>query len=99
MDTLSQLSQLREAASREEALRAELLEAGESERPLRAFCRAARRHGFDLYEMDLIDAGADHYAQMKRSQNGGGENSPVLEHSADYFESFLEELRGEADGR
>ena len=27
--------------------------------------------------MELVDAGENFYAEMKRSTNGGGENSPV----------------------
>ena len=70
-----------------------MIRAGQSDKPLSGFCKVARLHGFDLYEMDLIDAGKDFYSQMKRSQNGGGENSPLLENSTDYFEAFLEELK------
>ena len=32
------------------------------------------------------------YAAMKRSTNGGGENSPVLEGQDDYYELFMMEL-------
>ena len=45
-----------------------------------------------LYEMDLIDAGEAAYAAMKRSTNGGGENSPALEYQEDYYEMFLADL-------
>ena len=30
---------------------------------------------------------------MKRSTNGGGENSPALEYQEDYYAMFLAELR------
>jgi hypothetical protein len=39
--------------------------------------------------MDLICAGEDFYASMKRSTNGGGENSPMLEGQDDFYELFL----------
>ena len=42
--------------------------------------------------MDLIDAGEAAYAAMKRSTNGGGENSPALEYQEDYYEMFLADL-------
>ncbi|MBR0372961.1 MAG: hypothetical protein IJH91_00340 [Mogibacterium sp.] len=92
MDTLFTLSQLKKAAAGDRQLRESLLASRQSAKPLKAFCEAARAHGFDLYEMDLIEAGADHYAAMKRSQNGGGENSPVLNSASDYYEAFVEEL-------
>ena len=92
MDVLSILSNLKDKAAADPAFRAELTGAADTENPRKAFCRTARANGFDLYEMDLIEAGNDFYAAMKRSQNGGGENSPVLENPSDYFESFLQEL-------
>lgn len=42
--------------------------------------------------MDLIQAGEEFYAAMKRSTNGGGENSPVLEGEDDFYELFFAEL-------
>ena len=42
--------------------------------------------------MDLISAGEEFYAEMKRSTNGGGENSPVLEGEDDLYEMFFASL-------
>ena len=42
--------------------------------------------------MDIIALSEEEYAAMKRSTNGGGENSPVLEGQDDYFELFMMEL-------
>ena len=42
-----------------------------------------------LYEMDVLTEGEAAYAAIKRSTNGGGENSPVLEGEDDYYEMFL----------
>ena len=39
--------------------------------------------------MDLITAGEEFYATMRRSTNGGGENSPMLEGEADFYELFF----------
>ena len=47
-----------------------------------------------LYEMDLLSAGEDYYAAMRRSTNGGGENSPLLTGEDDYYELFMEQLAG-----
>ena len=38
--------------------------------------------------MDLIAAGEEFYAAMKRSTNGGGENSPMLEGEDDFMNCF-----------
>ena len=93
MDTLSLLSELKRKAAEDTRLREALIRTSEADRPMRAFCAVARSQGIDLYEMDLIEAGADFYASMKRSQNGGGENSPVLNNPSDYYESFVNDLR------
>ena len=42
-----------------------------------------------VYEMEVIGAGEEFYAEMKRSTNGGGENSPVLEGEDDFYELFF----------
>ena len=60
--------------------------------PLKAFCVKCRQMGYDLYEMDLIDAGEEFYAAIKRSTNGGGENSPVLKGEDDFYEMFFADL-------
>ena len=44
--------------------------------------------------MELVDAGEHLYAQMKRSTNGGGENSPVLEGEDDFYELFFAGIEG-----
>lgn len=38
--------------------------------PLTVFCRLCRELGYELYEMDLVSAGEDFYATMRRSING-----------------------------
>jgi len=39
--------------------------------------------------MDIITVGEDFYATMRRSTNGGGENSPKLEGEDDFYELFM----------
>ena len=46
----------------------------------------------DIYDMDLISAGEEFYAAMRRSTNGGGENSPMLEGEDDFYELFFASL-------
>ncbi len=45
--------------------------------------------GYEIYDMDLITAGEEAYAAMRRSTNGGGENSPMLEVEDDLYELFF----------
>jgi hypothetical protein len=42
--------------------------------------------------MELICAGEEFHAAMKRSTNGGGENSPMLACGDDFYELFLSAL-------
>ena len=92
MNTLEILEELQKKALRDEALRNELLETRKADKPVAAFCRKCQELGYPLYEMDLISAGEDFYASMRRSTNGGGENSPLLAGEDDYYELFLSEL-------
>ena len=57
--------------------------------PLSAFCNICRDMGYEIYEMDLICAGEEFHAAMKRSTNGGGENSPMLAGEDDFYELFM----------
>ena len=43
--------------------------------------------------MDLIHAGEEFYGNMRRSTNGGGENSPKLDGEDDFYELFMASLR------
>ncbi len=60
--------------------------------PLSAFCEVCREEGFPVYEMDLIEAGESFYAAIRRSTNGGGENSPLLKGEDDFYEMFFAAL-------
>ena len=71
------------------ALREELLATRKEAQPYAAFCKKCRELGYEIYEMDLITAGEEAYAAMRRSTNGGGENSPMLEGEDDYYELFF----------
>ena len=42
--------------------------------------------------MDIVNQGEEFYAEIKRSTNGGGENSPLLDGEDDAYEMFLYEL-------
>ena len=93
MEIYEILSSLRELARQDPKIRDRLIETKNGTNPVSSFCSLARDLGYPLYDMDLISAGEDYYAAMRRSTNGGGENSPMLEGEDDYYELFISELR------
>ncbi len=89
METEEMLDEIRSRVQKDEKLREEFLRTREQENPLSAFCAKCRELGYPVYEMDVIAAGEEFYAAMKRSTNGGGENSPMLEAEDDFYELFF----------
>lgn len=92
MEIAEMLDEIKRKALMDSGLKKELLETRKDPNPLSAFCRKCRELGYEIYDMDLIDAGESLYAAMKRSTNGGGENSPVLEGEDDFYELFFAAL-------
>jgi len=88
------LQALSHKAKTDLSLRESLIATKSAANPVSSFCQIARDNGYELYDMDLIDAGESFYAAMKRSTNGGGENSPMLTGQDDYYEMFIGELMG-----
>ena len=88
-DVLSMLEELQKLALQDESIRQQFLETRRAIDPVSAFCSLCRDMGYELYEMELICAGEEFYASMKRSTNGGGENSPVLTGADDFYEMFF----------
>ncbi len=86
------LEKLKKLAEENPVLRKQLLDTRQESNSLSAFCVIARQNGCELYPMDIIEAGEVSYTDMKRSTNGGGENSPMLGSWNNYFEMFLNEL-------
>lgn len=93
MDTVEILDELEHRALRDEELRQRFLNTEKEKNPLQSFCGICRELGYLLYEMDIIQAGEDFYGSMRRSTNGGGENSPKLAGEDDFYELFLASLR------
>ena len=89
MNTVELLDQLQHKAWRDEDLRKRLLATKEEPDSLSAFCRICQEMGYPIYEMDIICAGEEFHAAMKRSTNGGGENSPMIDGEDDFYELFL----------
>ncbi|MDD2978348.1 MAG: hypothetical protein PHN80_00105 [Hespellia sp.] len=92
MNIIELLDSLEKKALRDSSLRAVLLATQKEEQPLAAFCEKCKELGYEIYEMDLINAGEDMYASMKRSTNGGGENSPKPDGADDLYELFMANL-------
>ena len=89
MNTLEMIDELQRRALEEPELRSQLLLTRKEKNPLEAFCRKCRELGYEIYAMELVAQGEEFYAQMKRSTNGGGENSPMLEGEDDFYEMFF----------
>ena len=92
MTTADILESIRQRALNDRSFRKRLLESRVADEPVSVFCRICRENGYMIYDMDIIALGEEEYAAMKRSTNGGGENSPVLEGQDDYYELFMMEL-------
>lgn len=89
MNTVELLDRLQHKAFLNETLRKQLLSTRSAEDPLSAFCKLCQELGYPIYEMDLICAGEEFHAAMKRSTNGGGENSPKIDGEDDFYELFM----------
>ena len=93
MEIGAMLDELREMALKDEKIRQELMNTRKDTHPLAAFCSKCRELGYEIYEMDIICAGEEFHAAMKRSTNGGGENSPMLAGEDDFYELFMANLK------
>ncbi|MCC2253329.1 hypothetical protein LKD70_02540 [Ruminococcus sp. CLA-AA-H200] len=89
MNTVEILDEIQTRVLGDHDLKERFLQSRREEDPLGAFCRICRELGYDIYPMDVIQAGDEFYAAMKRSTNGGGENSPVLKGEDDLYEMFF----------
>lgn len=92
MEVVMALEELKQKARQDPTLRQRFLDTRTKSAPMAAFCGLCRELGYPVYEMDLIQAGEEFYAAIKRSTNGGGENSPVLEGEDDFYDLFFAEL-------
>lgn len=89
MSIVTMLDELQTKALHDPEIRRQLLGTKTAEEPLTAFCKKCRELGYEIYEMDLVCAGEEFHAEMKRSTNGGGENSPMLAGEDDFYELFM----------
>ena len=94
MSVQETLEQVQKHAKEDEAFRQELLATRQENNPVSSFCKKCTEAGFPLYMMDLLGEGEESYAAMRRSTNGGGENSPLLAGEDDLYEMFLVGIEG-----
>lgn len=94
MEITDKLDELLAKAASDHKLRDRLLETRNSENPLSDFCSIASDNGFPMTVMDMINQGEEFYAEIKRSTNGGGENSPDLDYQNDEYSIFMMRLEG-----
>lgn len=92
---MEMLEELQHRAHQDPELKKELLATRKGKDPLGDFCRKCRELGYEIYEMELVNAGEEFYAEIKRSTNGGGENSPLLDGQNDAYELFFAALEQE----
>lgn len=92
-DIAGMLDELQHKTAHNPEWKARFLASREEADPISAFCRICREFGYEIYEMDLICAGENFYASMRRSTNGGGENSPKLLGEDDFYELFSPDWR------
>ena len=93
MDILEMLEEIQHKALNDDALKLKILATEDTKEPLNEFCKVCQQEGYEIYPMDVIIAGEEAYAAMKRSTNGGGENAPMLDGEDDFYELLLAALK------
>ncbi len=94
MEMTEKLDLLLERAREDGELRQRLLDTRKSINPLDDFCKIVTAIGFEMSVMDMVNQGEEFYAEIKRSTNGGGENSPDLDYQNDEYSIFMMRLEG-----
>ena len=93
MNIFEMLEEIQHKALKDESLKTKILETENTKEPLDEFCKICQQEGYEIYPMDVIIAGEESYAAMKRSTNGGGENAPMLDGEDDFYELILAALK------
>ncbi len=93
MDVGETLERIKAMAAKDKEFREKLIATRSMKNPVTEFCRISTEAGEELYAMDLISYGEESYTAMRRSTNGGGENSPLLAWEDDAYEMFISELQ------
>ena len=87
------LDKLLDMAKENPKLKEALIRTRESDNPIADFCKIATDKGIQMTVMDIVNQGEEFYAEIKRSTNGGGENSPDLDYQNDEYSIFMMRLQ------
>lgn len=87
------LDKLLDMAKENPKLKEALIRTRESDNPIADFCKIATEKGLPMTVMDIVNQGEEFYAEIKRSTNGGGENSPDLDYQNDEYSIFMMRLQ------
>ena len=68
-DVMEILDEMKVKAQDNPQLRRELLDTMKEKAPYDMFCEICRKCGCELWPMDLVEAGEEMYAEIKRSNN------------------------------
>ncbi len=93
MEVTEMLEELIMKARNDSQLKEKLLATRNSVNPVSDFCDIAKENGFPITVMDIVNQGEAFYAEIKRSTNGGGENSPDLDYQNDEYSIFMMRLK------
>lgn len=94
MGITEKLDELLAKAANNPDLKKMLFSTRNSQSPLSDFCRIAADNGITISVMDIVNHGEEFYTEIKRSTNGGGENSPDLDYQNDEYSIFMMRLDG-----
>ncbi len=97
MEITEKLNELLTKATADKDLKQRLLDTKNSANSLADFCAISTENGIPISVMDMVNQGEEFYAEIKRSTNGGGENSPDLEFQNDEYAIFMMRLEGFID--
>ena len=97
MGITEKLDELLDLARDNAELQERLLDTQKSVNPVADFCAIASDNGLSMSVMDIVNQGEEFYAEIKRSTNGGGENSPDLDFQNDEYSIFMMRLEGFSD--
>ena len=87
------LDRLLDMAKHDADLKEKLLKTRQSDNPVADFCKIATEMGLSMTVMDIVNQGEEFYAEIKRSTNGGGENSPDLDYQNGEYSIFMMRLK------
>ena len=93
MNTIELLDALQLKAKKDPELRKALFATRSEKNPVDAFCKKCQEEGYPIYTIgSVFRQGKSFMLPLRRSTNGGGENSPTLEGEDDFYELFFATL-------